>query len=88
MARREDAREWLTRKANLAWQKRADIMRPSSMRSRASRLPHMSSHPFYLTTEVVPAHVQCTLTCPPHSTDRVLSIVAAPWPLLRRLSVR
>lgn len=27
MARREDAREWLTRKANLAWQKRADIMR-------------------------------------------------------------
>lgn len=26
MACREDAREWLTRKANLAWQKRADIM--------------------------------------------------------------
>ena len=27
MARREEARGWLTRKANLAWQKRADIMR-------------------------------------------------------------
>lgn len=50
MARREDTREWLTRKVNLAWQKRADIMRgpssrPSSMRSRALRPPHMSKPP-------------------------------------------
>lgn len=78
MARREDAREWLKEKANLAWQKRADIMRGSSgVRSRASRLPHMSSHPFYLTTEVV----LCTMDShsrPPHSIDRVdLSMIAA-----------